>query len=772
MDTDRYYINQREPEDDLYTRLQQESLDELQHLSGEVWTDYNEHDPGITTVDIINYTLTEMDYRLHYPAEDYLRTENIPFNPQSKGLFPPEMVFPTQPITEEDYRKLLIRSIPELNYIWVKTNPKGLYTFYSWKFPETDTHELGSQIYSVYHAHRNLCENMDKTVWITPMNLTFHAEVQLAPDANAEKLLATLFYEIRTYLNGEIRFRLPDEMISEGISPDIWMDGPDLEGIRTEIVPLEKDRTESKLYKKLLLLEGIITIHSCHFTDESGQWINLFDKPFTVVIPSTPEDLHVTLHKNDKRINIVWEGFLNYFKEMIQPSQDYRKGWNTAAFKDSLSLRELLSAELSDTQGSFHDMYKHYSIMNDFPVCYGVHPHGREKKNQAEEQRRQFQSYLLLFDLVFIRGVKELANLDSLMTLAEILPNYTVTQEVISQSLPESLLKELISRSGQEPEGMDVLRMKENILDRLDQLYDEESDPIELTGYHYEEENRERRLLRRIHFLKKVPEWGKNRLKAMDITQLPADNTNVSGLKARISAWLGWQTDERYITSNLLPGYNLTLSEQFNAELIPGMLLQQENMENIQPEEVPEIHIEELRTILPVFNENKLYYGLLRNGILASNYRIIPTRGTDYALICFNQEKQNWMSLGRSADKVQLNRQANHLLKFLLKINQDAEVMYVIEHCFFRLPQPFSLTVAVTGWTVRTADPSFRKIFYTLLLKRIPAHLKFRLCWLDPTEMKTFEVAWLERDMDKVQLLLEQNYWLNYPYDYDTQDII
>lgn len=39
------YIEQQPEEDALYTKLQRQTQEEAQRLSGAVWTDYNAHDP-------------------------------------------------------------------------------------------------------------------------------------------------------------------------------------------------------------------------------------------------------------------------------------------------------------------------------------------------------------------------------------------------------------------------------------------------------------------------------------------------------------------------------------------------------------------------------------------------------------------------------------------------------------------------------------------------------------------------------------------------------
>ena len=116
------YIRQLAENENLYSYLQRQTLEEVHRLSGKVWTDFNAHDPGVTLVDIANYALTEMDYKLGFGTMDYLTGEDGIFKPERFGLFPPEKVYTTAPVTPEDYRRLFFARIPELENVWVECN--------------------------------------------------------------------------------------------------------------------------------------------------------------------------------------------------------------------------------------------------------------------------------------------------------------------------------------------------------------------------------------------------------------------------------------------------------------------------------------------------------------------------------------------------------------------------------------------------------------------------------------------------------------------------
>ena len=65
-------ITLKKQEEELYNILQENALKIVQQLSGQIWTDYNEHDPGVTILDLLNYVLWELDYQLSFNLEDYL----------------------------------------------------------------------------------------------------------------------------------------------------------------------------------------------------------------------------------------------------------------------------------------------------------------------------------------------------------------------------------------------------------------------------------------------------------------------------------------------------------------------------------------------------------------------------------------------------------------------------------------------------------------------------------------------------------------------------
>lgn len=154
------YIKRRDKEDNLYKRLQDQSLNMIQQLSGKRWTDFNEHDPGVTILDVLHYALLELDYVFESPFEAFLADpdkKELVF--RKYGLLPPDEIFAPVIATTEDYESL-IRSVEGVQDCRVISGDDFLYTILVETGVHADKQAVKEKILTVYHRHRNLCENV------------------------------------------------------------------------------------------------------------------------------------------------------------------------------------------------------------------------------------------------------------------------------------------------------------------------------------------------------------------------------------------------------------------------------------------------------------------------------------------------------------------------------------------------------------------------------------------------------------------------------------
>jgi uncharacterized protein len=93
-----------------YSFLRATGIDYVQSLSGQIWTDHNLHDPGITILEILCYALTDLGYRTAFDLKDLLAAEDGSVEPpEISGLFPAHEILTSTPLTILDYRKLLLK---------------------------------------------------------------------------------------------------------------------------------------------------------------------------------------------------------------------------------------------------------------------------------------------------------------------------------------------------------------------------------------------------------------------------------------------------------------------------------------------------------------------------------------------------------------------------------------------------------------------------------------------------------------------------------------
>lgn len=105
-----------------YFYLRDQGLQHIQKMSHGIWTDYNTHDPGITTLEMLCYTLTDLAYRTNFPIEDILAEVTSGDEEDIRNFVSARQILPGNPVTINDFRKLLI-DVPGVRNAWVDFPP-------------------------------------------------------------------------------------------------------------------------------------------------------------------------------------------------------------------------------------------------------------------------------------------------------------------------------------------------------------------------------------------------------------------------------------------------------------------------------------------------------------------------------------------------------------------------------------------------------------------------------------------------------------------------
>lgn len=90
-----------------YTLLREEGLKHIEDLASAIWTDYNTHDPGITILEALCYAITELGYRTSFDIKDLIANKDGEIH-LDQAFFTAKNILTAEPLTIEDYRKILV----------------------------------------------------------------------------------------------------------------------------------------------------------------------------------------------------------------------------------------------------------------------------------------------------------------------------------------------------------------------------------------------------------------------------------------------------------------------------------------------------------------------------------------------------------------------------------------------------------------------------------------------------------------------------------------
>lgn len=501
-------IPRKEAGQDVYARLQESALKQVQRYAGELWSDYNEHDPGVTIMDALNYCLLEMDYRLRFPLPDYLAGSDQPWTPAANLLFAPERIFPVRPVTETDYRKMFVASIDELRNAWATADrQRGMYHFVldagSGIGPEQHD-DILRKAEALYHANRGLCERPGSISLVTYKPVVPHADIELDEQAEPNRLMARICFEIDEFLNGGIRFRPINELQAEGKTPGEMLDGPLQRRMAIDDGSIREWQNEFDLLAlrgRLANLSGVARVNALAF-ETDGQMTTDYlcsgsEWWLYTIYPSQIDG--ITLRKHGKettasaeRVHRTWKSIYVRHYGLKEPDDD-------------------LAALQNNPPANYRNIYSHRRILNDLPAFY--------RKND------DLQSYLNVFDR-FIGGVlSELRELPVWMSAG-------------SSRLPHRY---------------------EAWLDTLDRLYGVESNPEYLKKRESRMDNRRRRTA----FLSDVPRWGYERGHGRDLTDCSAGS--LSGIERYMNSLFNLAKYDLRLT--LIEHVLLAANEQADADI-------------------------------------------------------------------------------------------------------------------------------------------------------------------------------------------------------------
>lgn len=769
--------------------LRAQGIDQVQQLAGAIWTDYNLHDPGVTLLEQLCYGLTELAYQARQPLADYLTNERGHIDYQQHALYKPQEIFPTRPVTAEDYCKRILDEVPEIDALRVTpVDEPGNYGVCLYDIslkllqpligPEyTDEYRaaIRSKILRVYQGNRNLGEDIYR-IRIERSSACFLKGIIETTGARASAdIYADVFFQVARKISSNVRMQRYETLALQE-SLDTIFTGPltrhgfiASEGLNEN----HPGKALDELNAIVSAIEGVKKVYHLELVNALGETLDgdaLMEQSFFLKFPEE------VAQQNWLKINFnpgkttdardvvkgrdeILEQLMGETRRALQKLEfEYR------AFRNNKTdIAQLVTLP----QGRVKPELDYYSIQHHFPNVYGVNSAGIPSSETLQRKiaAQQLKTYLYPFEQLLANMLALLQNWQQLFSLGEI-PNHSYFAQFLdNRTIPDfaALYKNaainLDTIKALQAQYDPAYERKSRALDTLLALYGEEFSQEGLLhfNYYHQEQPEYWAIDNKIRMLLHLADTSQNRSGAFNTNAVHWQSANISSLHKKINILLGIQQ----LDSLVALGESLA---RHNIQLLDDSLL-------CKPGEPPAV------AAVPQLNEREQQkiqrwsYSAQKNTATKA-LSLCPAmirEGTSINAYCLQHEEQAtrvyfysrtkklWTLLKEFAEPEQAKAYVHKFKKIITDLNSNSEGFYLLEHLLLRPRTPpkdervenyvrtsddfyhCRLSFIFPKWTARFSNPAFRQFAEKTIANQLPAHLFPQIYWLNPEQMQAFE---------------------------------
>ena len=440
--------NQDLPPGQDFEWLRTEGLARLQQLSGQLWTDYNLHDPGVTLLEALCYALTDLSSRASQPIPDLLAARAGGVAPV--GTFvPAHEAFASHPLTCHDFERLLLNLFPEsLKNAWICPQPglagqattPGHYqvqvelhpAYYEPPASEEELARLRDELGDCLNTLRNLGEVFAPPTVLRPLAITVSGSLDLLPGYFAERVLAQVLAALAEALAPQPVAISLDRLRAEGrVVEDIFA-GPVAENrlLMEDALPPRRPLVKiSELLRHIKQVDGVRNL---------GQYRLHYEGPGDALVDATqvviPVDCipQLAAAATYDRLIVSQQGVpLRPNRSLVL--QGYERLLRGARYEGGATGQLPEQRQFGLRGGTYHNLGRYDSVQHHFPALYGVGMEGPPVAADAERRAAimQLKGYLLHFEQVLADFCARLENMGHFFSIAPSkAPDYTLLYDV------------------------------------------------------------------------------------------------------------------------------------------------------------------------------------------------------------------------------------------------------------------------------------------------------------------------------------------------------
>lgn len=784
-----------------YEALRRLGVARIEKVGSSIWTDYNIHDPGITILELLCYALTDLTYRAEYAIPDLLATEEGTVANIKKHFLTAKNIFPNNPVTVEDYRKILI-DIEGVKNAWLIKNPKTVYadlihqrlsteqpTSRKWKrvvlkgfykvllefdlnVPQEKKGEICDRAKAVLNKNRNLCEDFTTIDEIEKETFRLCGEIEVAADADPIEVLARSYFNIQLYLTPMVRFYRLADLLIEGIPSDRIFEGPLLTHgfIKDEELAASALRQSiqlSDVMHQVLTVEGVKDILEIQLNSisELKTSSNKNNKWIIDISPGRQPTLDIDesrmiLYKN----GIPFRPHANLIKARFDELMD-------AYIKQN---EQIATEDLSFDTGNYRNIAEYHSIQEHFPKCYGISHWGLPEDASAQRkfQAKQLKGYLYLFDQMMADFLAQLANTNNIFSPDPAIDKTYFTQLAADFKDAENLfvhplqdVKEAIQAAA---ENNNLFYQRRNLfLDHLLARYAESfSDYVNTLNSIFPGADPSELVQVKARFLTNYQEYSSQRFSGLDY-KAPLQSENSCGLEKRLQRLLGLPSPQKQRLTNLYTAifqdeadeakfhFKIIDNRSGAAILFSSKAYASEEMAKRELERTLRLAVNPARLSIKEVAESTIFQIEVRDdaeNLLAHSPEAYSTRAEGIAQLSLIQNLLE-----------NKTEEGLYLVENILLLPQSSPIAsppHPASGCFLPLcvdsncedcedhdPYSFRISIILPAYANRFFNMDFRRYCERVIRMETPAHILPRICWINNEQLSEFENTykdWLE----------------------------
>lgn len=707
-----------------YDLLLEKGIAFIQNYSGERWTDFNYHDPGITLLEQICYAITDLGYRTNFPIEDLLIGKKEGIDLEQTNLFLPiDKILPSKPLIPKDFQKLIIEEVEEVKNAWVYPVNDNLLGFdgllnvfvqcqdvNDFDFNEE---EVSKKVSSLLMENRPLGTDFQKVQILKKDELSIDAKLKIDSFVLGETILSEIYFQIEKILNPNIKFQDFESMRATGRSvADIFSGPSPLKGfIDSKDFTLKTNEIYiSEIREIIEKIDGVLEIEEIHLFKNG---IKVFEDLITF-----GEDNYPFLKKNINTYNAASEQIKlyrdNFFYEIdtIILSQLY----DSLSISEKTNYYKSIKPQKIDLSGRFKkaEIEEYYSIQNELPSVYGLKEN--ELPSKADKKRigqvKQLRGFLILFEQLMANHLSQLANFHQIFSIDSKVKSTYFKQ--YADAVPG--LKELISFDNKEAylEYLNTISESKNkffkrrtqIVDHLLARFGENFNTETLSKLmKIKSENssdlqiNESILNSKIRYAKKIVENGQNKNLGLNYKTDTWDTENISGHETRLKLLLGIEnTTFRSLTTPLIDDYE----QVENKNEWSNQTIKIKGGGSLEVLTTSTIENEHLNYFTSTHND---FRGLFAHANKSKNYNIVVSTANKkevFYLLYNAPGLQQPIELFRADSETKCNDAMKKGIQKFEYLNSACEGFFLVEHILLR---PLLTTNYVTTFFNSDSEP-------------------------------------------------------------------